>query len=306
MKKVYSFMRRHFNWVGIASFLVVGCGLIAFMLDYNKETSWFSFPAVGSMLFILSLLASLAYIVYFAWNTKKIHITRIRKQSTSFLMLATWLAAAMMLILFIYETITLATLIKVGALASFGFIRTMRYLLTIVTFAYFLIAALPQKIRRKKIEAPKLVKYFTSIGTILWAIFGLLSVYFYDKMTTNNILKIWQIIVYLVFIFFFLMEAKFEHIKPDGFFYIGACLGTYIITMAFCVTTIIALAAGFVSDNMAFTEIELVMSFTIGFYAYARVHAIQRTIKHVMDNSDKNTFSSKFKKKPNDFADSEN
>ena len=62
-------MRRHFNWVAIASFLVVGCGLIAFMLDYNKETSWFSFPAVGSMLFILSLLASLAYIIYTSGST---------------------------------------------------------------------------------------------------------------------------------------------------------------------------------------------------------------------------------------------
>lgn len=305
MRKVYSFLRRHFIWAVVAGVACFALGMLAFALDYKKTTSRFSFPGIGSAIFLLVLAATAGYVIYFACHTKKLHITKIRKQSSNFLKLSTWLAAAMALVLFIYETSNIVTFAQYGEgllQENFTFVRSTRYVLTLLLSAYFCVAALPAKFRRKKIVIPKPIKYILSISTVLWGIFGLLSVYFYEGLSFTNVLKLWQVLMYLVFIFFFLAEAQFEHIKPNGFIYICAALAAFTMSMAFNVSTIFALSTRLVDDMNSFSEIELVTSFSIALYALSRVHAIQRTMKHVMDNSDKHSFSSKFKRKPDDFA----
>lgn len=302
MKKVHDFFKK-FYWLFIlGAVLNVIFGLVAFGLDYSNEQ--FIFPRVGSSLFFLSLIITLGFAVYFSYETRHLHITKIRKQSSNFLKLTSWLAFSVAILFFLFETIKIIAVPYLEEPGVFTFPRIARYLLCLPLAGYFFIEAFPTKIKKKKIVFPIGLRYAFSICTILWGIFSILTIYFDQNLSTTNMLKNWQIIFYLALTFFFLFEAKFEHIKPNGLSYILSATVLFILASSFSVTVILSLSLNFLPLDYSecYTEVEYVSAFIFGLYAYARLHAILKTMKHIMDNDEKGTFSSKFNKTPNDFA----
>ena len=75
-----------------------------------------------------------------------------------------------------------------------------------------------------------------------------------------------------------------------------------ILSFTYSISAIIALSLNFFQINTYSSEPQLLTDFAIGLYALARLYAIPKTMKHVMDNDDTGSFSSKFNKLPDDFA----
>ena len=62
---------------------------------------------------------------------------------------------------------------------------------------------------------------------------------------------------------------------------------------------------GFFESNVGLSETQHITNFGLALYSLARIYAIPNTMKYVMDNDDTGSFSSKFNKLPDDFADDE-
>lgn len=302
MKRVYDFFK-NFYWlpiIGVALNIIFG--LVAFGLDYSNEQ--FSFPGVGSVLFALFLVSSLGFCVFFAYRTRHLHITKIRNQASNFMKLASWLSFAIAILFFIFETAKLIATPYLENPSAFTFPRIARYILSLPLSAYFFFEAFPTKIKKTKIVIPNFVKYILSTCTILWGVFSVFHMYFYENLSTTNMLKNWQIIYYLVLTLFFLFEAKFKFVNQKGFTYMLFSSITFILATTFSLIVILALSFSFLPLDYSecFTEIEYVTAFIFGLFAMARLHTTKRTMKHIMDNDEKGTYSDKFNKKPNDFA----
>ena len=118
-------------------------------------------------------------------------------------------------------------------------------------------------------------------------------------MSFKNILKIWQLLIYLSFIIFFLFEVKFEHLNDGkrthrGFIFTG--LLAFIASMAFSLTTTISMIFRIVptETGVSFSAVEVFTSFVIGLYALSRVLAFLYTARVVAYNSDDSSSSRRF------------
>lgn len=302
MKKAYEIFKKLIPYVIVGAVITTIFGIVAYGLNYNKATSTFIVPEVCSLLFIGFLAVTVGYVIFFSIKSRHLHITKIRKNS-NFLKLTSWLTAAVLVLLFIFETAKLIAEPYIEDATGFNAWRVIRYILTLPFAAYFIIEAFPKKIKKTKINFPNWLRYTLSICAILWCVSGLLSIYFSDFMTTTNVIKNFQIILYLVFSVFFVFEGKFEHLKPNNVGYLITSLLSFVLSMGLGLSTIISLAAGFISTYKCCSEIELTTYAVIGIYALSRVFAILSTMKHVIDHDETGSYSRKFNKGLDDFAD---
>ena len=310
MKNVYEFIKRYYWLFLVGGFINIIFGVLAFALDYEEQR--FVFPAVCSLLFVIFLCCSLAFAIFYSYKTMHPHITKIRKQSSNFLKLSTWLAFSAVALLFVAESAKIISINYIADPSEFTASRIVRYILCLPLMGYFFVNGLPRKLKKKRLDVPKPLKYTFSVCAILWGISGVVAAYQYEKLDAMNMTKNWQIIIYLVITFFFLFEAKFEHLKPSNFPYVLSASVLFILVMSFSVSVVLAGAAGFIPTYISagnnqyesFSAFENLVVFLIGLYAYARMHALGTTIKHVMDTTE-GTFSSKFNKNPDTFATNE-
>ncbi len=300
MKETYKFLIKKLPIILIGSIITTVLGVVALILGYNSTTSWLRLRGVCTIIFALVGFATMCFAGYIAFKTKDVHIKKIKK-SSGFLKTASYLVFAISFFIFGFELVKIILASYEANFSQyFSIWRILRFVFALPCSAHFLFMALPTRIKRKKVRIPKNLLYISSISTILWAIMGLLSTYFANEpgknLTTMNILKIWQILVYLSFAVFFLFEAKFEHINqaPRGYIFTG-CLA-FICAMAFTLTNLIGLVIRVIPSRNCFSAPELICLLSVGLYAFARIHAIPHTIKHVINNSDRSSFSSKFDK----------
>lgn len=300
MKKAYKFLTKHLFYLLLCVLACAGIGSLAMHLGYNSTTSWLKVTGACTILFAIMILCSIFYAGFIAIKTPDCKLTRIKKKCT-FLKITTVLAFILLFFMFARETWTLIKASYQEALPTyFSTWRILKYVFSLPASIYFLFMALPSKNRRRKrIKIPKFLQYVTSIGVIFWCIFGLLAAYFYTIMSFKNILKIWQLLIYLAFIVFFLFEAKFEHLNDGkhthrGFIFTG--LLAFIASMAFSLTTIISMIFRIVptETGISFSAIEIFTSFVIGLYAFSRIYAFVNTVRVVIYNSDDSSSSSKF------------
>ena len=295
MKKTYKFLLKHLPIVLGCALATSAIGVIALILGYNDITSWLSLKGACTIIFIIFGLFSIGYVGYISYKTNDIHIKRIKK-SSGFLRVCSCLAFAITLFIFGFELVKIILASYQSSFSEyFSVWRVLRFVFALPCSCYFLLMALPTKLKRRKVNIPKPIWYICSVSTILWAISGLLASYFSSQLSTMNILKIWQILVYLCFAVFFLFEAKFEHINqsPRAFIFTG-CLAL-IVTMAFSLSSLICLAIGTISGHNSFSAPELICSVIIGLYAFSRIYAIPFTIKHVIETSDTHISSGEHK-----------
>ena len=294
MKQTYKFLTKNLPYVLLGAVLTTILGVIACILGYDKKTSWLRLGGACTIVFALLGLATICFAGYIAYKTKDVHIKKIRKNS-GFLKVGAYLAFAITLFIFGFELVKLIMASYNSMLSEyFSIWRVFRFIFALPCACHFLFVALPTRIKRKRVKIPKVIRYITSVSAVLWSIFGLLSSYFSNQLSTMNILKIWQVVLYLCFTVFFLFEAKFEHISqaPRAYIFMGCT--TFTLTMAFTLTTIICVITRIIPYTNSFSAAELICTLVIGIYAFARICAIVDTLRHVIMNSDSGTFSSKF------------
>ena len=294
MKKTYNFLIKSLIAIIIGAILTTAIGVIALALGYNDATSWLRLRGTCTIIFAIFGAATACYALYMSFKAEHIHIEKIRRGS-GFLKAASFLAFAIIFFIFGFELVkVIVASYKESFSEFFSIWRILKFIFALPCAFHFLFMALPSKHKRKKIVIPKPLLYITSVGTVLWAIFGLLAAYFYTNLTTMNILKIWHILTFLVFTVFFLFEVKFEHLKPSPRIYIFISLITFITSMAFSLTAILGLMFGIIPSSNSFSAVELISALSVGIYALSRVYAIADTMKYVMHTRDSSSHSSKF------------
>ena len=176
--------------------------------------------------------------------------------------------------------------------------RILKYIFALPASIHFLLMAIPSKTKRnKKIKIPKVLSYICSLSVIFWCIFGLLAVYTYDQLSIKNILVIWQLLIYLSFIVFFLFEAKFDLLNAGkksakGFIFTG-CLA-FIVGISLSLTTTGCMILRIIKPeyNNSFSATEVFTSFLIGIYIASKIYAYVRTAKIVVYNHDSSSSNS--------------
>ncbi len=294
MKETYKFLSIFLPFVAVGSFLTTAMGCVAFSLGYNPKTSWLYLHGACTIIFAIFGFATMCYAGFVAYKANNISIKKIRR-NYGFLRVSSIISFCVILFVFGADLVKLILASYSDTYSTyFTTWRLFKFIFAFPCSLHFLLMALPTKYKRKKISIPKPLLYITSTSTVLWAVFGLLAAYFSKQLTTMNILKIWQIVVYLVFTIFFLFEIKFEHISqnPKSLIFTG-CL-SFIFAMAFSLSTLISVIVGIVPASKSFSMVELMSSIVIGVYAFSRVFAIANTMKHVIRNTDSSSHSSKF------------
>ena len=282
MKQGYKFLVKNLPFVLIGALLSTAIGVIAMKLGYNATTSWLQMTGVCTILFILAILGTIGFTIYMTVKMPKIHLARIKK-SCAFLRIASVVAFMMIFFMFALETRKLILASYQDQLpAYFSTWRILKYVFALPASLHFLFMAIPSKTKRgKRIKMPKVLSYISSLGVLFWCVFGLLSAYTYERMGFTNILKIWQIIVYLTYIVFFLFETKFDLLN-DGkgsskWFIFTGCIA-FIISLSISLTTTICMIFRIIpaESTLTFSATEIFTSFTIGLYAFSKIYAFVR------------------------------
>lgn len=300
MKQGYKFLAKHLPILTCCSLATTAMGVVAMKLGYNAVTSWLQPLGVCTIIFALMCAFSIGYAAYISKKVPDIHLAKVKKKS-AFLKISSIVSFVMIFFMFSLETRKLILASYSGSIPEFFTTwRVLKYIFAFPASVHFFLMALPSKIKRKKrIKIPKFINYIATLGVIFWSIFGLLSAYFYSQMSIKNILKIWQLIVYLAFILFFLFEAKFDHLNKGkstsrGFIFAG-CLA-FILSCAFSLTSTLCMVFRIIptESKIVFSATEVFTSFAIGLYAFSKIFAYMHTAKIVAYNNDHNPSSSKF------------
>lgn len=299
MRRAYKFLAKHLPFVFCASIISAIIGLAAMKLGYNETTSWLQISGVCTILFALAILSTIGYAIYVICKADDARLARTKK-NVNFTRVASIVAFIMIFFMFALETIKLVKASYRGSLEEYFTVwRVLKYIFALPASIHFAIMAIPSKSKRnKRIKIPKTISYIGSLGIILWCIFGLLAAYRAD-IGTNNILKIWQLLIYLGFIVFFLSEAKFDLLnsgkKSTKGFLITGCI-SFIITISLSLTTTLSNIFGVINKNLqnSFSDTEVLTSLIIGIYIASRIYAYVRTVKVVAYNQDGSSSSNKF------------
>ncbi len=296
MKETYKLLSKILLVIIVGSVISTVFGVVAVYLGYNNTTNHLNIKGACTIIYLIFGALTVCCAGYAAFKVKSLHIKKIRRNS-GFLKAASYLAFAVIFFTFCFELVRIVIASYTNSFSEFFTVwRLLKLVFSLPCSLHFLFMALPTKLRRIRVKIPKAILYITSVSTVLWAVSGLLSAYFYNQLATTNILKIWQIIIYLIFAVFFLFEIRFEHIKPSSRAYLFTSLLAFIASMAFTLTTIIGLISGIIYSRNSFSALELLGSLVIGIYALSRMFAIKYTIKYVMSTIDNSSHSSKFDK----------
>lgn len=262
-------------------------GLLSFIYYYNNATMSVNFKSIISIIYIIFTACAYGTAIAFSVKAKHIHIRKI-KRTNNFFKFSSLLAAIMATALFLFDFFRFVT---VESLSSSW--RLVRLIFFIPLICHIVIGLIPKKYKRHTIVVPKWLKIASSVGSVLWSIFGLLTIYFWNALPTTNFFKLMHVFFYLFAILFFLFEAKFELLKPNHRLYIFFSLALFIHSVTFVGTTMFAKLFGSLS-KVALSEFELVCALCIGIYALSRVYSIAVTLRHIKENSDDIHHSRKF------------
>ncbi len=270
MRKTYALMKKFIPIIMCGLVPTIVFGILSFSICYNPETYSLKIPTAVTCIFLALIVIFIALSAYVAVKCDGVKVTKIRK--CSFSKFASYLAAVSTLIGFIYD---LTVIIEDPH--SFGIFRTIRFILSLALFAYFVISALPKQIKHKKTVFPRYLTRTLSVCTVFWGLCGIFSIYFYDKLLTSEISRISQILIYVFITLFFLFEAEAEHLEPKYRPYIFSALALGILVCAFPVPMIL------IPSVQRFSAMELSYPISIGIYAVSRIVSLMKTMKRSID-----------------------
>ena len=284
MKKTLRFLQKSIWVLLVEAIFVALLGTVSFVYLFDSITDTLAFPHVIVILFIFAVLCGVGTTRYVCVKSNNIGITRIKK-TNKFILFADAFAVIMMLTFFIYECVTSMTYAE-NENKALVFFRVTRWVLSIPALGYFVIQAMPKKIRRVKIEIPTYLGIITSISLILWCIFGIFTTYFAKHLTSpNDVTKICMMFIYAILALFFIFEGEFQYVKTAHKPYMMLAFCSTIST--FAIPFSISIAKIFRAEMAydALSQPELLMCFAIGVYALAKMFALISTMNLVLESS---------------------
>ena len=295
MRNTYRFLKKFFYILLINLLIVAIFSVISFSFmsidDSVTQSVKLRFPHIVTIMLYLFVIATIGIAIFASVKAKSINVTHIKKQY-KFFQFASVFCAIMMMIFFIYECVISIT--KANFQLYF-FFRASRWLLTIPFCAYFIVQALPKKIKRTKIQIPRWAKVTLSVCAILWCVFGILTTYF-SGLQHNDITKITLLLVYVAIAIFFVFEGEFEFVKSAHKPYMISAFACTALAFAFPLGISIAKIFGKISPYRAFSQPELLLTIALGIYALAKMFALLSTMHTVIENTSTGGHSSKFNK----------
>lgn len=283
MKQTYSFLKKSIFIILAEIVFAALLGAVSFTYLYDSATDSLAFPNIITILFMLVLIGSVATIIAVCLKAKKVGISHIKK-TNKFILFADAFGVIMMLIFFIYECITSMTYMNADSKALL-FFRSTRWIMSIPALGYFIIQALPKKIKRTKIVVPPYLKIIASVSVIAWCVLGIFTTYFAKHLTNPaDVTKISMMFIYAILAMFFIFEGEFENVKtrhkPYMILSFISALAAFSFPFGMSVAKIFR--ADMTWDSLS--QPELLACAAIGLYALAKMFALVSTMGIVIEN----------------------
>ena len=282
MEKTYNLFKKFIPAIIIIASVGMIFSLFTLLYYYNPALKSIEFknviPIFTALIFASAVIVSLVFTI----QTKKIHITRIKKTS-SMSKFAALLSVALGTALFLFDFI--AFVIYPSTTSP---LKILRLLVFIPFIAYLVIQIIPTKFKKKHVRIPNWIRVATSICAITWCILGLLAIYFWTGLEITNVFKVMHMFYYVFTVLFFLFEIKFELISQKSYKgYMLSALTLFSYTFITSGAIIITKFLGGLKE-ITISDFEMFMPLALGLYALSKMIAIQNTIKFVI-SKDKQT-----------------
>lgn len=276
MEKTYNLFKRFIPAVIILASVGLIFSLFTLIYYYNPALKSIEFKNVIPIFTVLIFASAVIVSIVFTVQTKKIHITRIKKTS-SMSKFAALLSVALGTALFLYDFI--AFVIYPSTTSP---LKILRLLVFIPFIAYLVIQIIPTKIKKKHIHIPNWTRVATSICAITWCILGLLAIYFWTGLEITNVFKIMHMFYYVFAVLFFLFEIKFELVSQKS--HKGYLLSALVLFSYTFITSGAIIITKFLGglNEINISDFEMFMPLALGLYALSKMIAIQYTIKFVI------------------------
>ena len=282
MEKIYNLFRKYLPIVLAVSSIALVFGLLSLLYYYNESTINIDFMNVVPIFTVILTAIAIIISIVFTSKVDKLHITKIKK-SFGLCKFASLLAATLAAALFFFDFFRFV--LNPGQFSS---LRIIRLLVFIPFVAYIVINVIPRKVKSRRIELPHWLKPTTAICTIVWSILGLLMIYFWQELPTTNLFKLIFLFYYIIVTLFFMFEIKFELLTPVVKGYVITALLLFVYTFAIIGPLMIAKFLGRLTE-VTISEFEIFLAVALGIYAFAKLVAMQQTMRFVMKNSGTST-----------------
>ena len=259
---------------------LLGVFMLAF--NYNSAEQVIYFRAAAPILFFAFVIISIGISVFFVCSMEHVYVSKT-KHDCPFFQFASVLVFLVVLTLTIYD---LSTFLKYSGLDAARMFKILRLIVAVPFLGHLLINVFPKRIHRQKIEFPGLIKIICSISSVIWCLFGLLAVWFYESNGLTYF-KVTHVVFYTLMTLFFLLEAKNQLIKPSSRYLILSALFLFVTSFAFSLSTLFGIVIGTVvsMQPIGISEFELICSFAFSLYALSKVFAYKTTLKYVIDTN---------------------
>ena len=278
MQKIYNLFRKYLPIVLVVSSIALVFGLLSLIYYYNESTVSIDFKNVVPIFTVILMAIAVLASIIFTSKVDKLHITKIKK-SFGLCKFASLLAATLAAALFFFDFFRFV--LNPGQFSS---LRIIRLLVFIPFVVYIVLNVIPKKVKTRRIELPHWLKPITAICTIVWSILGLLMIYFWQELPTTNLFKLIFLFYYVIVTLFFMFEIKFEISSPVVKGYVITALLLFVYTFAVIGPLMIAKFLGRLTE-VTISEFEIFLAFALGIYAFAKLVAMQQTMKFVMKNN---------------------
>ena len=278
MQKIYNLFRKYLPIVLVVSSITLVFGLLSLIYYYNESTVSIDFKNVVPIFTVIFMAIAVLTSIIFSLKVDKLHITKIKK-SFGLCKFASLLAATLAAALFFFDFFRFV--LNPGQFSS---LRIIRLLVFIPFVIYIVLNVIPRKIKTRRIELPHWLKPTAAICTIVWSILGLLMIYFWPELPTTNLFKLIFLFYYVIVTLFFMFEIKFELLTPVVKGYVITALLLFVYTFAVIGPLMIAKFLGRLTE-VTISEFEIFLAFALGIYAFAKLVAMQQTMRFVMKNN---------------------
>ncbi|MBQ4585771.1 MAG: hypothetical protein IJA82_06150 [Clostridia bacterium] len=267
----------------IIGFTLLSTLLGIFMLAFNyTDEQGIYFKAAAPILFFAFVLISIGISIFFVFKIDHVYISKT-KHDCPFFQFGSVLVFLVVFALTIYD---LATFLQYQTLDTARIFKILRLIVAVPFLGHLILSVFPKRFRRQKIEIPRWLRLVCSVSAVVWCLFGLLAVWFYESQGYTYF-KVTHIVFYVLMTLFFLLEAKNMFVKPCSKLLILSSLMLFVTSIAFALSTIFGIVIGKVVSMqlIGISEFELICSFAFALYALSKVFAYKTTLKYVIDTN---------------------
>lgn len=276
MKRTYKLFRLFLPIILALTVVSSIVGVFIFTLTFNP-TSGINFLQAAPIVTLLLIGISVVVSFCFVFKIKHTYVTKYRKDSN----VLKFSSVFAFVVVFALTVFDFYVLINSGTVVNPAKVfKVLRIIAAIPFLIYIVIYALPKRMFRQKVVIPNSLQSIASIGTITWALFSILAIWFFES-PAHIFFKVEHTLFYALFTLYIVTEIKAQLVKPSVKLHIITALLLFTIAFPFAIAIII----GNIND-ISVTRISLfeyLAAIALPIYALSKVYAYQYTIKFVMD-----------------------